>query len=414
MSDSAGVKDVPAEKVVTKTDEGSQELTAGDKQRIVTPDYMFFEAPRERAFITGSEAAKEAIRRANVDIAISYPITPQSETMQQVGSLWAEGYVKEYYRGEEEIGVMSAIAGSSRAGARSMTATAGPGLMRGMEVIASWPGGRIPAVLLIMCRVVNAPLAIQPDNVELAYLLNSGIILFHGENQQDFFDYTMKAFIISERPEVTLPVAVAVDGFFVTHARGYVYLPSKDIKLPPRDPYSEAIPAMDNENPPARLSRDAPIQKSNFISYHVHASWQQEVWAANERARFYIEKYMGGLIEVINPDAEIMIIASGSAVSQSREAVRQAEEEHHTKVGLIKVRSLRPFPTRELRAACKGVKRILIPEFNCMGWLHREVSTALYGQSKAEITAGPRVFGGMSMPTEMILQAIFPEKKFVY
>lgn len=418
MADSAGVEVKPgtttetagATQVAPKEAQGSE----ASRQRVVSPEYMFFEAPRERAFITGSEAAKEAIRRANVDVAISYPITPQSETMQQVGALWAEGYVKEYYRGEEEFGVMSAIAGSSRSGARSLTATAGPGLMRGMEVVASWPGGRMPLVLLIMCRVINAPLSIQPDNAELAYLINTGNIVFHAENQQDFFDYTLKAFVISERPEVTLPVAVAVDGFFVTHARGYVMLPSKEIKLPPRDPYHEAIPAMDNENPPARISRDAPIQKSNFISYHVHASWQQEVWAAVERSRRYIDKYMGGLIEIVNPGADTMIVASGSAVSQSREAVRQAEEDLGERVGLVKVRSLRPFPTKELREACKNAKRILVPEFNCVGWLHRDVCAALYGHSKAEIIAGPRVFGGISLPTEMILQYIFPDKKFAF
>jgi pyruvate ferredoxin oxidoreductase alpha subunit len=412
MSEGAGVEVKPtsAGAGVVKESETSEAA----KQKVVTPEYMFFEAPRERAFITGSEAAKEAIRRANVDVAISYPITPQSETMQQVGALWAEGYVKEYYRGEEEIGVMSAIAGSSRAGARSLTATAGPGLMRGMEVVASWPGGRMPIVLLIMCRVINAPLSIQPDNAELAYLINTGNIVFHAENQQDFFDYTLKAFIISERPEVTLPVAVAVDGFFVTHARGYVMMPSKDIKLPPRDPYHEAVPVMDNENPPARLSRDAPIQKSNFISYHVHASWQQEVWAAVERSRKYIDMYMGGLVEIVNPDADTIVIASGSAVSQSREAVRQAEEDLGERIGLIKIRSLRPFPTKELRDACKNAKRIIVPEFNCVGWLYRDVAAALYGYSKAEIIPGPRVFGGISLPTEMILQYIFPDKKFVF
>jgi len=412
MSEGAGVEVKPTSAGAGVVNDS--ETSEAAKQKVVTPEYMFFEAPRERAFITGSEAAKEAIRRANVDVAISYPITPQSETMQQVGALWAEGYVKEYYRGEEEIGVMSAIAGSSRAGARSLTATAGPGLMRGMEVVASWPGGRMPIVLLIMCRVINAPLSIQPDNAELAYLINTGNIVFHAENQQDFFDYTLKAFIISERPEVTLPVAVAVDGFFVTHARGYVMMPSKDIKLPPRDPYHEAVPVMDNENPPARLSRDAPIQKSNFISYHVHASWQQEVWAAVERSRKYIDMYMGGLIEVVNPDADTIVIASGSAVSQSREAVRQAEEDLGERIGLIKVRSLRPFPTKELRDACKNAKRIIVPEFNCVGWLYRDVAAALYGHSKAEIIPGPRVFGGISLPTEMILQYIFPEKKFVF
>jgi hypothetical protein len=77
------------------------------RQKVVTPEYMFHEAPRTKEFITGSEAAKEAIRRSNVDLAVAYPITPQSETMQLVGVLYGEGYVKEYYRGEEEVGVMA-------------------------------------------------------------------------------------------------------------------------------------------------------------------------------------------------------------------------------------------------------------------------------------------------------------------
>lgn len=385
-------------------------LSEAAMQRVVTPDYLFFEAPRERVFITGSEAAKEAIRRCNVDIAISYPITPQSETMQQVGYLYAEGYLKDYYRGEEEVGVMSAISGASRSGVRCLTATAGPGLLRGLETVVSWPGGRMPLVLLVMCRVVNAPLAIQPDNVELSYLLNSGNILFHAENQQDFFDYTMKAFVISEKVEVNLPVIVAVDGFFVTHARGYVDLPPKDIKLPPRDPYHAATPCMDNENPPARISRDAPIQKSNFISYQMHASWQQEVFAAHERARRHVDHYLGGAIEVVNPGSDIMIVASGSAVSQAREAVRQADEDKGVKIGLVKVKSLRPYPKLELIQACKHAKKIIVPEFNYVGWHKKEVTDTLYGHCKAEIMDGPRVYGGMSMPTEMILDYIFPTK----
>ena len=142
------------------------------RQRVVTPEHMFLEAPRTKEFITGSEAAKEAVRRSSVDLAIAYPITPQSETMQLIGVLYGEGYVKEYYRGEEEVGVMAAIAGGSRAGVRCFTATAGPGTLRGMEGIASWPGHRLPAVAMFTCRVVNAPLAIQPDNIEVAYLLN--------------------------------------------------------------------------------------------------------------------------------------------------------------------------------------------------------------------------------------------------
>jgi pyruvate ferredoxin oxidoreductase alpha subunit len=330
--------------------------------------------------------------------------------MQQAGYLYDEGYIKEYYRAEEEIGTFSAIAGASRAGVRCLTATSGPGLMRGLEAISSWPGARLPLVMLDMCRVINTPLAIQPDNIEISFLLNTGMLVLHAENQQDFYDYPLAAFMVTEEVDVTLPAVVAVDGFFCTHARGPVLVTPEKYKLPPRDGWRSAVPAMDNENPPARLSRDAPIQKSNFISYHMHASWQQEVFAAVERSAKYFDKYLGGLIEVVNPDAEEFIVASGCAVSQAREAVRQ-EGEQGRKVGLIKIKTIRPFPTAQLVAALKNVKRILVPEFNQAGWLHKELCSVLYGRSNAVIKDGPRVYGGMTMPTEMILEALAEFRK---
>ena len=397
----------PITSVAAPKSDGKKDPHADAKrQKIVTPEYMFHEAPRTKEFITGSEAAKEAIRRSNVDLAVAYPITPQSETMQLVGVLYGEGYVKEYYRGEEEVGVMAAIAGGSRSGVRCFTATAGPGTLRGMEGIASWPGHRLPAVAMFTCRVVNAPLAIQPDNIEVAYLLNCGMIVFHAENQQDMFDFIMAGFTISEKNDVTLPVGVCCDGFFVTHARGYVRMQERGIKLPPREAWRGAVPVLDAENPPARLSRDAPVQKSNFMAYNIHAVWQQEVWAAVERSRKYISKYMAGMLTAENVEgADAVIIASGSACAQSREAVRLCKEKG-LNVGLIKVRSLRPFPTQELRQLCGNVKLIVVPEFNYVGWLAKEVATAIYGYSKAKIIGGPRVYGGQSMPVELIVDEV--------
>ena len=224
MSETVKAAEAPSQPVARKDPHAEAK-----RQRVVTPEYMFLEAPRTKEFITGSEAAKEAIRRSNVDLAIAYPITPQSETMQLVGVLYGEGYVKEYYRGEEEVGVMAAIAGGSRAGVRCYTATAGPGTLRGLEGIASWPGHRLPVVAMFTCRVVNAPLAIQPDNIEVAYLLNCGMIVFHAENQQDMYDFTLAGFTISEKNDVTLPVGVCCDGFFVTHARGYVRMQDRSM-----------------------------------------------------------------------------------------------------------------------------------------------------------------------------------------
>src|SRR2546427_11156521 len=77
-----------------KVSGGSKDLQEAAKtQRGVTPEYMFFEAPRKREFITGSDAAKEAGRGSNVAFSVADPITPQSDTMQLLGGLYREGQV---------------------------------------------------------------------------------------------------------------------------------------------------------------------------------------------------------------------------------------------------------------------------------------------------------------------------------
>ena len=76
----------------------------------------------------------------------------------------------------------------------------------------------------------------------------------------------------------------------------------KSTSLAGRDPYRGSVPVLDAENPPARLSRDAPVQKSNFMAYNIHAVWQQEVWAGVERSRKYIDQYMDGLLEAQDVD----------------------------------------------------------------------------------------------------------------
>jgi len=374
------------------------------EQKVVETDYLLLEAPREKKFITGSQAMAEAVKRANVDIAIAYPITPQSETMHLVGDLWAQGYIKDYYRAEEEYGTMSAIAGAVRGGVRAFTATSGPGLLRGIEAIASWPGHRIPAVLGVLTRVVNAPLSIQPDNVEISYLLNCGMVVLHAENQQDVFDFTLASFAISEMVDVYLPIAVCTEGFFVTHAKGYVNMTPEDMKLPPRDPYKAPVPPTDCEIPPARIQRDAPVQKSNFMSYLIHQVWQQEVWSSNMRAMKYMYKYLNGPIEVINPEAEVFVAASGCAAAQAREAVRYAQMEG-LNVGLLKIKSIVPFPSKEVRETLKNAKAVIVPEHNIVGWLSKEIKANI--QDSDKVIGRPRVYGGMTLPVELIMDEIY-------
>lgn len=372
-------------------------------KKYVDINYMLKEAPREKHFITGAQAMAEAVKRANVDMAIAYPITPQSEVMHLVGDVYAQGHLKEYYRAEEELGTMSAIAGAARAGVRLFTATSGPGLLRGLEAIAAWPGHRVPAVLGILTRVINAPLSIQPDNIEMAYVMHCGAVLLHAENQQDTFDMTLAAFAITEKVDVYVPVAVATEGFFVTHAKGYVEMMDEELALKDFDPIAAPVPAMDNETPPARIQRDAPVQKSNFMSYLIHSVWQQEIWDSNRRAMKYIYEYLGGPIEVQNPEADVFVVASGCAAAQAREAWRYAQQDGLS-VGLIKVRAIRPFPMDEIREAAKNAKALIIPEHNIIGWLAKEVKASI--PNSGIVVDGPRVYGGMTLPVELIMKEI--------
>ncbi|MCL5981236.1 MAG: ferredoxin oxidoreductase [Firmicutes bacterium] len=372
-------------------------------QQVVTPEHLFFEAKRERLFITGSEAVREAIKRANVDMAISYPITPQSESMHLVGDIYKEGYIKDYFRGESEFAVMAAVAGASMGGVRVFTATGGPGTLRAFELFSTWSGARLPVVCAFMTRGINSPLSIQPDTIEMAFMLDTGIIMLHAENAQDLYDMLLKAFCIAEKTDVHIPVGVFADGFFVTHNRETVDVAPEDLKLPPYAPYSAPVPVMDMENVPFRQMRDPFVMKSNYISYAAHASWQQEILAAAERSRKYLHKYLGGLVEIEDGDAEVLIVASGTAVSIGREAVRLARQEG-LRAGLLKIKCLRPFPTEEVKTLLRGAKALIIPEFNRVGWLCREVKSVIEDNTK--VVATPRVFGGMTMPTELIVSEI--------
>jgi len=147
------------------------------------------------------------------------------------------------------------------------------------------------------------------------------------------------------------------------------------------------------------MMRDPFVMKSNYISYATHASWQQEVWAAIERSRKHSIRWLDGLIEVDNPDAEILIVSSGTAVSQGREAKCMLEDEG-IDVGIVKIKTLRPWPGEEIREATRKAKHIIVPEFNVTGWMAKEIRATIPNPDR--VYAGPHVCGGMTMPPEII------------
>jgi len=364
---------------------------------------IFYNAKQTPNFLTGSEVIRAAVKIASVGTSVAYPITPQSEAAALIGELFAEGYVDEYFRGESEFAVMGQCAGAAFGGHRVFTTTAGPGTLRAMENFPMWAGSRLPIQVCVTCRGINSPLSIQPDTLEMHYLLETGMLVWHAETAQDLFDFILKGFIVAEQPDVHVPIATCCDGFFVTHTKDTVELPPEDVCLTPYDPYRNPQPVMDMETAPIRMMRDPFVMKSNYISYATHASWQQEVHAAVERSRKHTIPLLDGLIDEHNTDREILIVGSGTAVSQSREAIRLLEEDG-IKVGLVKIKTIRPFPYEEIKQATKHAKHIFIPEFNVSGWLAREIKATIPNNER--VYTGPHVAGGMTMPSEVIVEEI--------
>ena len=364
---------------------------------------IFYNAEQTPSFLTGSEVIREAIKRASVGTSVAYPITPQSEAAALIGEIYAEGYLDEYFRGESEFAVMGQCAGAAFGGHRVFTTTAGPGTLRAMENFPMWAGARLPIQVCVTCRGINSPLSIQPDTLEMYYLLETGMLVWHAETAQDLFDFILKGFIVAEQPDVHVPIAVCCDGFFVTHTKDTVELPPLDLTLTPYDPYRNPQPVMDMETSPFRMMRDPFVMKSNYISYATHASWQQEIRAACERSRKHTIPLLDGLIDEENTDREILIVASGTAVSQSREAIRLLDEDG-IKVGLVKIKTIRPFPSEEIKRVTKNAKHIFVPEFNVGGWLAREIKAIIPNNER--VYEGPHVCGGMTMPSEVIVEQI--------
>ena len=385
----------------------SQHIKLGQKNKMgqtyTDVNDIFYEAEQTANFMTGSEVIRAAVKVASVGTSVAYPITPQSEAAALIGELYAEGYVDEYFRGESEFAVMGQCAGATFGGHRVFTTTAGPGTLRAMENFPMWAGSRLPIQVCVTCRGINSPLSIQPDTLEMHYLLETGMLVWHAETAQDLFDYILKGFIVAEQPDVHVPIAVCCDGFFVTHTKDTVDLPPEDLCLTPYDPYRNPQPVMDMETAPIRMMRDPFVMKSNYISYATHASWQQEVKAAVERSRKHTIPLLDGLIDEQNTDREILIVGSGTAVSQSREAIRLLEAEG-IKVGLVKIKTIRPFPYEEIRRATKNAKHIFVPEFNVAGWLAREIKANIPDNERVYV--GPHVAGGMTMPSEVIVEEI--------
>ncbi len=309
-----------------------------------------------RKTVEGSFAVAEAVKNCEPDVAACYPITPSTHVAEELASFYANGEIKAYIATEAELSSMSACIGASAAGSRTVTVTSSQGMALMHEAVYNAAGMRLPIVMIVGNRSLSAPLNIWNDWQDSVTERDSGWIQIYCENGQEATDAVPQAFKIAEA--VSLPVMVCFDGFYITHAVEPIDVPSlEEVKkfLPPFRPAVK----LDPKNPMSMGEYAFPAHYQLFrddLQKDMVASEKKVKEIHDEYAKMFGRSYGSGVLEEYrSQDAESVLVSMGSVCGNAKEAVDQLRAKGE-KVGLVRLRLLRPFPYAAVAKALEGKK----------------------------------------------------------
>ncbi|MGD8238910.1 MAG: pyruvate ferredoxin oxidoreductase [Armatimonadota bacterium] len=336
--------------------------------------------------LEGNEAAAEAMRQINPDVVAAYPITPQTEVVQKFAQFVADGDVDtEYVAVESEHSAMSACVGAAAGGARVMTATCSQGMALMWEIMYIASSLRLPIVMSLVNRALSGNINIHCDHSDAMGARDSGWIQLFSENAQEAYDNLIQAIRIAEALE--LPALVNYDGFFISHSVEGVEIEDDDkvrefVGERPEPKYS----LLDLDNP----ITVGPLDLQDF--YFEHKRSQIEAYGPAKDTVLRVAAEFGevfgrsySLLELHGmDDAEVAVLGCGSTAGTAIDIAEQARQQG-IKAGLIKLRSFRPFPDKELAEATSGLKALAVLDRCGLYGAHltplcADVTSALYMQ----------------------------------
>ena len=316
----------------------------------------------KKVLMSGNEAVATALRQINPDVFPAFPITPSTEIPQYFSNYVSNGLVDtEFITVESEHSSMSAAMGASAAGARALTATSSAGLAFMWEVLGVTASSRLPVALAAVCRALTGPLNINCDHSDTMGARDSGWIQLYAEDNQEAYDNMVLAFNIAEHKDVMLPIMICQDGFITSHAMMNMELLDDDtVKnfVGEREPVDYLL------NPEEKFAvgpyavSDYYMESRKAQAHAMENAKQVILDVAKDFEKISGRKY--GLIEEYKmDDAEYAMVIIGSAAGTAKEAIDQMRAEGE-KVGLIKIRSFRPFPGAEIAKSLKKCKAVAV------------------------------------------------------
>jgi pyruvate ferredoxin oxidoreductase alpha subunit len=370
--------------------------------------------------LTGDAAIAHALKQADLDVLAAYPITPQTIIVEDYQRFAADGEIKAaVIPVESEHSAMSACVGASAVGARVATASASAGLALMWEILYCAASMRMPIVFAVANRALSAPINIHNDHSDGMGMRDSGFIQLYCQSSQEAYDTTLMAFRLAEHHDVLLPVMVGIDGFIVSHN-------VERVEMLPDEEVSKFVGVRDPVQP---LDPDNPITMGPLAltDYYFEFKEQQDRAIQNvprvyKEVEAEFEKLTGrkyGMFEAYKTnDADIIIIAM-SSMGGTAKVVADALRERGDKVGVIRLKMFRPFPTKELAKAVGNAKAVAVFE-KAMSFgaathpLALEVRTALYEAKQRPMIADFVVgLGGRDVPPTTFVEGIDKTKEYL-
>jgi len=334
--------------------------------------------------VEGSYAIAHAALCCAPDVVSAYPITPQTHIVEHLSQMVADGELKaEFLTVDSEFSALSVLVGASAAGARCYSSTTSQGLALMYEVLYNVSGMRLPIIMTVANRALGAPLNIWNDQQDSIGARDAGWIQLYAENVQEAVDTTVQAYKIAEDIDIRTPIMVCMDGYILTHVYEPVELLDKEKVagfLPPYHPNY----ILDPQNPKTfgAFADPSTYTEFRYLQYEAQRKAMPKIEiVAKEFAEVFGRDFGGLLDSYRTDDAEVIILTMGSVIGTIKDAIDQMRSEGK-KVGLVKVRSYRPFPAKALMKELENAVAIAVIEKDlCVGnegALLTDIKAALY------------------------------------
>ena len=345
----------------------------------------------------GNEAIAHAAIRCGADGYFGYPITPQSEVLETLAKLkpWeTTGMV--VLQAESEVASINMIYGGAGAGKRVFTSSSSPGIALMQEGIAYMAGAELPGVFVNVQRGGPGLGTIQPSQSDYLQATRGGgngdynVIVLAPNSVQEMADFMDLAFTLAFR--YRNPAMILSDGV-IGQMMEKVVLPEQK----PRRTEEEVI----RECPWASTGRTRDRKPNIITSLELMPeAMEQRNLHLQEKYRTIKEREVR--YETIElDDADIMIVAFGSAARIAEKAIELAREEG-IKAGLFRPITLWPFPEKQIADAAHGKRGVLVAEINA-GQMIQDVRLSVNGEEPVEHFGR---LGGIVPEPEEIVKAI--------